>query len=95
MYFITTIRFNNEGIDDQRTVGFFRSFKDAALCVKLNRCDIFEDGYYQYATITQVDQGLYPCTETLLWYEFDKQNFKGKEISTPDNLVDFRPYIVG
>ena len=98
MYFITTLRVLNTVVDDCRTVGYFKSYGDAYNRCKENVCDIFEDGYYKYAVITFVEEGLYPNTEEQQWF---KRNHLGQievilEYHTrPDAIGDYRPYIIG
>lgn len=99
MFFISTIRTNAEGVDDQRPVGCYKNWESAALRVKNNVCDIFEDGYYEYAVIVFIDEGLYPPQQEMQWYEYDRERNLGIEIDRPqlvhiDNQ-DFVPYIVG
>lgn len=99
MYFISTIRLNAEGIDDQRPIGYFDTAEKAALRVENNVCDIFEDGYYQYAVIIEIFDGLYPSQREIQWYSFDKDTRLGYKIGRPKlkNIdgQDFRPYILG
>lgn len=99
MYFISTIRLNAEGIDDQRPVGYFDTAEKAAFRVENNVCDIFEDGYYQYAVIIEIFDGLYPSQREIQWYSFDKDTHLGYKIGRPKlkNIdgQDFRPYILG
>lgn len=99
MYFLTTVRLREDQVDDQRPVGYFRTFKDAALCAKKNRCDIFEDGYYDYAIVIYIEPGLYPNTRQEQWYAFNREERIGYEIDEPV-LIDkfghnFSPYIIG
>lgn len=99
MYFITTIRFNDGGIDDQRPVGYFKDYYEAKLRVEGNSCDIFEAGYYKYAAIVKIDEGLYPDTSDIHWFEYCKITDNVVEVKDPglkhkDNQ-NFRPYILG
>lgn len=56
VYFVTTL-----GPGRARTVGYFRSFDDARKCVEENWGDIYEAGYYPYAVIEAMPEGLYPA----------------------------------
>ena len=99
MYFVTTLRvLDKEVIDDCRTVGYYKSYSDAYNCCKHNRGDIFEDGYYNYAVVTFVEEGLYPDKCEQQWF---KRNPLGS-IDTileyhkrPDIIGEYIPYIIG
>ena len=98
MYFVTTLRILNTIVDDCRTVGYFSSYGEAyRLCME-NTYDIFENGYYQYAVITFVEEGMYPNTEEQQWF---KRNFNGtidailEYYRRPEEVGDYRPYIIG
>ena len=99
MYVISTIRFNAEGVDDQRPVGYFDTAEKAALRIENNVCDIFEDGYYQYAVIVEMFDGLYPAQREIQWYAFNRDTHLGYKIERPElkdiDGQDFRPYILG
>ena len=47
------------GVEGSRTVGWFPTKKDAMKCVLENWGDIYEDGWYPYAVIEDVQPGLY------------------------------------
>ena len=99
MYFITTIRLNDEGIDDQRPVGYFKDYYEAKLRVEGNSCDIFEAGYYKYAAIVKIEEGLYPDTSEIHWFEYCKITDNVIEVKDPNlkhkDNQKFRPYILG
>ena len=98
MYFVTTLRILDTIVDDCRTVGYYKDYIDAYNCCKENRCDIFEDGYYHYAVITVVEEGLYPNKSEQQWFKREQSG----DIYTiveyhkrPDDIGDYRPYIIG
>lgn len=99
LYFITTIRLNNGDIDDQRPVGFFGSEQEAQLRIENDSCGIFECGYYQYAVIVKIKEGLYPDQQEIQWFEYSESTETIGKIDKPalkDSLnQDFRPYIIG
>jgi hypothetical protein len=72
VYFVTTLR---AGGQESRTVGYFWKFDDARRAVEENWGDIHEDGYYRYALIEAMSEGLYP-TDTIgqpereTWYNW-------------------------
>lgn len=98
MYFVTTLRVLDAVVDDCRTVGYFKSYGDAYnRCIE-NVCDIFEDGYYNYAVITFVEEGLYPNATEQQWFKTIHTNevFAIAEYhKRPDAIGDYRPYIIG
>ncbi len=99
MYFITTVRLVDGQIDDQRPVGFFGDYYEAKLRVENNSCDIFENGYYKYAAIVKLTQGLYPSQKEIQWFEYCKITNNVVEIKKPKlkqfNGQEFNPYIIG
>lgn len=44
---------------DKRIVGYFLDLETAKECVEQNWGDLYEDGYYKYAVIEDVEPGLY------------------------------------
>ena len=93
MFFIRTFKLDVDpegelfNIDDvilrERTVGFFRRMEEAFLAVSNNRMDIFEDGYYNYAVIERVGQGLYPRVNELQWFFYDYQDRSVLTVTRP------------
>lgn len=99
MYFVTTLRvLDKDVVDDCRTVGYFTSYGEAYDCCKFNRCDIFEDGFYNYAVITTIEEGLYSTQTEQQWF---KRNHSGtidailEYHKRPDMIKNYRPYIIG
>ena len=93
MFFITTIRVCGGEIDNSRTVGYYKKYDKALSTVVYNICDIFEDGYYQYALISRLSEGLYP-TPTFKKY-FKYTNGYVEEIAQPEEFNKNMPYIIG
>lgn len=99
MYFVTTLRvLDKDIVDDCRTVGYFTSYGEAYDCCKFNRCDIFEDGFYNYAVITAIEEGLYSTQTEQQWF---RRNHLGnidailEYHKRPDMIKNYRPYIIG
>ena len=90
MYFITTLRVLDKVIDDCRTVGYFSSYRDAYDRVINNTCDIFEDGYYNYAVIERIGQGLYPQVQEIQWFYYDRMDHSILTVERPHVLGDRR-----
>ena len=66
VYFVATFRglAKNYGTSGTRVVGYFEDLETAKKCVKENWGDIYEDGYYKYAVIEDVEDGLYRSAES-------------------------------
>lgn len=102
MYFITTIRYietDNEAQNDARTIGYFRTFAEAHDKVMSNAGDMFECGYYQYAVISRMGQGLYRMPQEIQWYSSHRDE-RGTVDSVvtdakPEELENFQLYIIG
>lgn len=90
MFFINTIRH-----DDQRCVGYFRFYAEAHEKVMKNCGDMFEDGYYKYACICKMGQGLYRSLIEVQWFGYDAETRSVTTISKPEELNDFQQYIIG
>lgn len=54
-------------IEDQRAVGWSKSFEYCNQSVQRNSCDIHETGY-NYAVIEEFQEGLYPCPPRQEWW---------------------------
>ncbi len=65
LYFIATFegvqtKANSPNYDpDKRVAGYFLDLEEAKQCVEQNWGDLYEDGYYKYAVIEDVEPGLY------------------------------------
>ena len=69
MYFITTI---SEKHGD-RCVGYVSKLEDAISIVEQNQCDLWEAGYYPYAVIEHVKEGIYQYDQDPLWFTFNEK----------------------
>ena len=86
MYFVSTIN-KHRGI---RTVGYFSKYEDALEVVTKNYGDIYEEGYYPYALIENVPEGLYKYDTEPQWFKWDIDGYK--QCDTPEeykNTVGF------
>lgn len=68
VYIVTVIRTGHHW--RKRVMGFYHSFKDAEEAVLSNELDMFEREY-QYATIEQASEGIYPDCKGIQWYKAD------------------------
>ena len=94
-YFIATIRnIDIEGAIGTRVVGYYEDLETARKCVEENWGDIYEDGYYKYAVIEDVEPGLYQsCESTPIFFEWKDDGFK--EIDRPVELKGFFGLTIG
>lgn len=93
MFFITTIRVCGDEIDDSRTVGYYKKYDKALSTVVYNICDIFENGYYQYALISRLSEGLYPTPIFKKYFKYT--NGHVEEIAQSEEFNKNMPYIIG
>ena len=82
IYTITTIRSFLAG--GCRAVGYAHTMADANNWVVENACDINECGYYPYAVIEEVEEGIYSFPRIEHWYEYNKDNGTYMPCEKPD-----------
>jgi len=59
IYTVATLYIVNEKIKRDRTVGWFQDKEKAIQCIRENWGDIYECGYYNYALVEKISEGLY------------------------------------
>ena len=73
IYLVRCYSLNLKSFDDriirERTWGFYKSLRTARKCVKENWTDLFEAGYYNYAVIMKMPQGICVHPELVEWYD--------------------------
>lgn len=79
MYFITTL--TPEG--DARCVGYVPSLDAAINIVENNIGDLYEVGYYPYAIIENIEEGLYQYDSNPLWFTYNKKTNKYEKSVPP------------
>ena len=89
MYFITSISEKH----GNRCVGYVSKLKDAINIVESNAYDLWEAGYYPYAVIENVKEGIYQYDQNPLWFTYNEEKDtyeKSKRPSfIPNNHVGF------
>lgn len=98
IFTVTTIRRvdPNSGIGfGARTVGWYKKYKKAEECVLKNFGDIYECGYYPYAVIEEVEEGLYPYNENTWWFAWDQDKKAYLPIEKPEKLKNICNYSIG
>lgn len=85
---IHVINYRDEKIKDDRTWGWFNSFKKAEDIVLKNQTDIFEY-YYNYAVIEKVPEGVLQTNEQIQWYAVAyNKNYANEVIVTKIDCPD-------
>ena len=82
IYTITTIRGFLAG--GSRAVGYFHKFEDADVALRDNVMDINECGYYPYAVIEPVEEGIYMHPREEHWYRYNKEKDQYEPCEKPD-----------
>ena len=67
MYFITSVS-EKHGF---RCVGYVSKLEDAINIVKNNNGDLNEAGYYPYAVIENIKEGIYQYDQSPMWFVFN------------------------
>ena len=98
MFLIRTLKINetpdgelfniHDVIPHDRAPGYFRKLDEAFECISHNRGDIFEDGYYNYAVIERIGQGLYPTVDEIQWFFYDSADGSITTVTRPEVLGD-------
>lgn len=84
IYVITTVRHTIEA--GMRSVGFYYEFNFAEVEVEHNAFDINEAGYYPYAVIEEITQGLYSYPIIEHWYKFNREKDRYEACEKPDKF---------
>ncbi len=84
IYTITTVRGALES--PNRSVGFAYKFEDADKWVRENIMNINECGYYPFAVIENVTQGIYCFPRKEHWYKFNKEKDSYEPCEKPERF---------
>lgn len=95
VYFVSTIiNIDIEGTIGTRTVGYFEDLETARQCIEENWGDIYEDGYYKYAVIEDVEPGLYMSgSATPIFFKWIDGKYQ--EIEKPAELKGIVGFTIG
>ena len=98
IYLVATFRgYDVEGTYGTRVVGWFPTKKDAVKCVTENWGDIYEDKYYPFAVIEDVQPGLYmTCESTPIFFKWEGSIKEGgyKKMKKPAELNHFFSFTI-
>lgn len=100
MFLVRTLKINevpdgelfeiHDVIPHDRAPGYFRKLDEAFDCISRNCGDMFEDGYYNYAVIEQIGQGLYPNIREVQWFFYNRGDGSILTVERPHMLGDHR-----
>lgn len=79
MYFVTTVSEKH----GNRCVGYFTDKETAVEVVENNIGDIYEAGYYPYAVIENIPEGLYQYDTEPLWFTYIEKTDKYQVSTAP------------
>jgi len=83
MFLIRTFKIENNKIILGRTPGYYLTAEQCFRCINNNICDIFEDGYYNFAVIESIEPGLYQDGRDIQWFYYDKKNNMVSTVAPP------------
>jgi len=84
IYTITTVRAALGA--GSRTVGFAHKLPDAIKWVEENALNINEEGYYPYAVIEPIKQGIYNFDHIEYWYKFNREKDSYEQCPKPERF---------
>ena len=87
MYYLQTVRVVDKEVDDRRTVMVTNNLYDVVDTALNNKADIYERGFYQYAVIQKISEGLYPEWEDLLWFQYWDESCDAELIKPKDYCI--------
>jgi len=93
IYTITTIRHALHA--GNRAVGFAYKFEDAEQWIKDNVLNINECGYYPYAVIEPVTEGIYCYPRKEYWYKFNSEKDSYEPCEKPERFKQIVGWSLG
>lgn len=86
IYIIKLFRTDCGCLSRYNNVGYFNNLEEAMEAVKNNDSDISDSGFYHYAAVAGVEEGLYSMAKTETWFQWDINEKKYREIERPKEL---------
>lgn len=74
LYIIKTFHKNKDDSIISSNDAIFMDLISAIQAVNENECDLSEDGYNQYAMIGEIETGMYPIVDEILWFAWNKES---------------------
>lgn len=84
IFTITTIR--HALLAGSRSVGYYNTFEQADQEVRNNSLDINECGYYPFAVIEPLEQGIYQYPREEFWYKWNREKDQYEPCEKPDRF---------
>lgn len=96
IYTVTTIRSIAENEPSgSRCVGWFHECDIAIMCLVKDYADLWELGFYPYAVIETVPEGLYPHDMNPLWFAWHDETKGYEPIDRPESQRNIYGYGIG
>lgn len=93
MYFVNT--FKDTISPQNRCVGYFKSFDDAKRIILNNIGDIYECGYYPYAMIEKIEEGLYSNSRIVTFFKWSSVKNMYIECKVPETFLHLAGFAIG
>ena len=93
IFTVTTIRHALQA--GNRAVGFFHEFDSAEYALVNNILDIYEEGYYPYAVIEEIEPGFYAYPRKELWYHWNRETGKYEPCEKPERFQQIAGWSLG
>lgn len=85
MYFITCFsNYECEYLDNYRTFGYFSDSNTCIQTLNGNCCDMCEAGYYTYAVIEEISEGIHQHAKQIAWFCWDEEKDGFYETEKPE-----------
>ena len=93
IFTITTIR--HALLTDHRPVGWYTTLERADIEVRHNSCDINECGYYPFAVIEAIPEGIYSYPREEHWYKWNREKDQYEPCEKPDRYKMVQGWSLG
>ena len=94
MYFLIMLKVEKNDIKICRVFGADQSYGDLHAAAINNYTDVFEEGYFNYATIVWIENGLYPREIPQAWFIWSDKNEIIETLDRPRE-IPFTNFIIG
>lgn len=85
MYFITCFsNFESEYSENYRTFGYFSDYDTCVEALNKNWADMCEAGYYTYAVVEKICEGIHSRAEEIAWFVWNEEKEGFYETEKPD-----------
>lgn len=85
MYFITCFsNFESEYIENHHTFGYFNDYATCIEALNENWADMCEAGYYTYAVVEKISEGIHSHAKQIAWFWWDEEKEGFYETAKPE-----------